>query len=157
MESREDAEAGAGTCAGYRTQGWSLSCSLHPAVRAGACSFPPLHLWHRTPLPTGTSPSSSPVRCSKGKLTQQAPSRHSRPWRSPAGSFKTSSCTFTLRRSSSSLCEGAGVKLPQRRVQLCLPTLTMALGRSCHPTALTLPPEKWEIRFSLACIVRIIA
>lgn len=44
----------------------------------------------------------------------------------------------------------------QPRVQPCLPTLTMVLGKSCHPTASILPPEKREIRFSLACVVRII-
>lgn len=91
-----------------------------------------------------------------GKLTQQAPSYHSQPQQIPAGSLKTSSCIFMLRCSRSSLCKGAGVKLVQPRVQPCLPTLTMVLGKSCHPTASILPPEKREIRFSLACVVRII-
>lgn len=97
----------------------------------------------------------SPVHCSKGKLTQQALSCHHQPRHIPAGMayhLKTSSCIFMLRRSRSSLCKRVGVKLRQPQVQLCLPTLTMVLGKSCHPTASTLPPEKWEIRlFSCLC------
>lgn len=120
------------------------SCSLHPAARAGICSFLPLHLHlqHRTPLPIHSSPCIPPVHCSTAKSTQQAPSCHSQPRQIPAGSFKTSSCIFMLHRSRSSLCKGAGVKLVQPRVQPCLPTLTMLLGKSCHPTASILPPEK---------------